>query len=121
MFNRTKAAINKINNGMDKVANVVDKVNRATTTSESQTLRGKSADAVRAKFGSKKNRCGNCNAKIADDAITCKKPACIRAMGKEWESMHPEEQEKFVQKSKLRRRSEGWVPPAKVRSWKLGD
>jgi hypothetical protein len=113
--------IRKVDNVVDKAADATIAVNRALTTQGGQTLRGKSADAVRAKFGSKKNRCGNCNAKIADDAITCKKSACIRAMGNEWESMHPEEQKKFVQKSKLRRKSDGWVPPANFKHWKLGD
>jgi hypothetical protein len=118
MFNRTRAAIAKVNNTIDKIDNTVQKVQRATTTTNGQSLRGKSADAVRQKFGSKKNRCGNCSAKIADDAITCNKPACIRAMANEWESMHPEEQKKFVQKGRLRRKSEGWTPPANFKSWK---
>lgn len=121
MFDRTKRVINGINKAMDATANVVEKVNRATTTTGGQTLRGKTADAVRAKYGSKKNRCGNCNAKIGDNDITCKKPACIRAMAAEWESMHPEEKTKFVQRSKLKRRSDGWIPPQNVKSWKLGD
>lgn len=114
-------AFRKIDNLVDKAADATIAVNRALTTQGGQTLRGKSADAVRQKFGSKKNRCGNCSAKIGDNDITCKRAVCIRAMGKEWESMHPEEKTKFVQRSKLKRKSEGWIPPQNVKSWKLGD
>lgn len=103
-------ALRKIDNIVDKAADATIAANRALTTTRGQSLRGKTAEAVRAKYGKKKNKCGNCPAKIADDAITCNKAACIRDMATQWESMHPDEQVKFIQRSKLRRKSEGWIP-----------
>lgn len=117
MFDKTRRAIQKANNAADKVVNVGSKINRTFTTTEGQTLRGKAADTVKNRIAGTSNRCA-CNAKIPDDSVTCKKPACIRAMASEWESMHPAEQKKFVQKGKLKKKSEGWVPPKDFKSWK---
>jgi hypothetical protein len=117
MFDRTRRAIQKVNNAIDKVDGVVQKGNRALTTTNGEKLRDKATDRVRERVAGNSNRCA-CNAKIPDDSVTCKKPKCVKAMANEWESMHPEEQKKFVQRGKLQKRSEGWVPPKDFKSWK---
>lgn len=109
MFDKTRNAIRKANNAADKVANGINKVNRALTTSEDKTLRGKAADTVKGKVAGNSNRCA-CNARISDESVTCTKNACIRSAATDWESMHPEAKKKFVQRGKLKRKSEGWVP-----------
>lgn len=111
MFKKTREAINKVNNAMDKVAGVVDKINQATTTREGQTLRGKAAHTVRGKIQGNANRCG-CGTKIGDNDFSCKKPKCVKAAVDQLESIHPNNK-KFVQKGKIVRGAKpprGWTP-----------
>jgi hypothetical protein len=110
MFNKTRRAIQRVNNAIDKVDNVVQKGNRALTTTNGQSLTGKARDAVTDRVAGNSNRCG-CNAKIGDNDFSCKKPACVRAAVAQLESIHPEKN-KFVQNGKLKK---GAKPPA---NWK---
>jgi len=87
MFDKTRKAIRTVNAAMDKVADVADKVNRATTTRKDQTLRGKAVESVRGKLPSGPPKC-ECGKPSKGKTGNCGKPACIRAQAKDMPHVH---------------------------------